>query len=170
MGATGVARGSVLGPSVQLDNAQIGEECVIRWSVIKDSTVGAHVTIGPFAHLRDGAVVEDGAHIGNFVELKKTRMGRGAKAGHLAYLGDATLGAKVNIGAGTITCNYDGTTKHATEIGEGAFIGSNSSLVAPVKIGAGAKTGAGSVVTHDVPPGEQVAGVPARPMPKKTKR
>jgi bifunctional UDP-N-acetylglucosamine pyrophosphorylase/glucosamine-1-phosphate N-acetyltransferase len=170
MGATGVARGSVLGPSVQLDNAQIGEECVIRWSVIKDSTVGAHVTIGPFAHLRDGAVVEDGAHIGNFVELKKTRMGRGAKAGHLAYLGDATLGAKVNIGAGTITCNYDGMTKHATEIGEGAFIGSNSSLVAPVKIGAGAKTGAGSVVTHDVPPGEQVAGVPARPMPKKTKR
>ena len=168
--ATRVAHGCVLGPGVQLDNAQIGAECVIRWSVIRDSTVGARVTIGPFAHLRDGAVIEDGAHIGNFVELKKTRMGRGAKAGHLAYLGDATLGAKVNIGAGTITCNYDGTAKHATEIGEGAFIGSNSSLVAPVKIGAGAKTGAGSVVTHDVPPGECVAGVPARPMPKKPKQ
>jgi bifunctional UDP-N-acetylglucosamine pyrophosphorylase/glucosamine-1-phosphate N-acetyltransferase len=168
--ATRVARGSVIGPGVQLDNAQIGEECVIRWSVVKDSAVAARVTIGPYAHLRGGAVVEDGAHIGNFVELKKTRMGRGAKAGHLAYLGDATLAAKVNIGAGTITCNFDGEAKHATEIGEGAFIGSNSSLVAPVKIGAGAKTGAGSVVTHDVPPGECVAGVPARPMPKKPKR
>ena len=168
--ATTVAQGCVLGPAVQLDNAQIGADCVIRWSVIKNSTVGTRVTIGPFAHLRGGAVVEDTAHIGNFVELKKTRMGRGAKAGHLAYLGDATLGAKVNIGAGTITCNWDGATKHATEIGERAFIGSNSSLVAPVKIGAGAKTGAGSVVTRDVPPGEQVAGVPARPMPKKPKQ
>jgi bifunctional UDP-N-acetylglucosamine pyrophosphorylase/glucosamine-1-phosphate N-acetyltransferase len=168
--ATRVAQGCVLGPAVQLDNAQIGTDCVIRWSVIKNSTVSARVTVGPYAHLRDGAVVEDGAHIGNFVELKKTRMGRGAKAGHLAYLGDATLGAKVNIGAGTITCNWDGATKHATEIGEGAFIGSNSSLVAPVKIGAGAKTGAGSVVTHDVPAGEQVAGVPARPMAKKPKQ
>jgi bifunctional UDP-N-acetylglucosamine pyrophosphorylase/glucosamine-1-phosphate N-acetyltransferase len=168
--ATSVARGSVLGPGVQLDNAQIGADCVIRWSVIIDSAIGPRVTIGPYAHVRGGAVVEDGAHIGNFVELKKTRMGRGAKAGHLSYLGDATLGAKVNIGAGTITCNFDGTAKHATEIGEGAFVGSNSSLVAPVKIGAGAKTGAGSVVTHDVPPGEVVAGVPARPMPKKSKR
>jgi len=111
--------------------------------------------------------VEDGAHIGNFVELKKTRMGRGAKAGHLAYLGDAILGAQVNIGAGTITCNYDGKKKHTTEIGEGAFIGSNSSLVAPVKIGPGAVTGAGSVVNRDVPAGERVAGVPARPLPKK---
>jgi bifunctional UDP-N-acetylglucosamine pyrophosphorylase/glucosamine-1-phosphate N-acetyltransferase len=169
-GATRVARGCALGPGVQLDNAQIGEECEISWSVIEDSAVGAHVTIGPYAHLRGGAVVEDGAHIGNFVELKKTRMGRGAKAGHLAYLGDATLAAKVNIGAGTITCNYDGTTKHRTEIGEGAFIGSNSSLVAPVKIGAGAMTGAGSVVNRDVPAGERVAGVPARPLPKKPKR
>jgi len=169
-GASRVARGSVLGPGVQLDNAQIGEDCEISWSVIENSIVGAHVSIGPYAHLRGGAVVEDGAHIGNFVELKKTRMGRGSKAGHLAYLGDATLAAKVNIGAGTITCNYDGKNKHSTEIGEGAFIGSNSSLVAPVKIGAGAMTGAGSVVNRDVAPGERVAGVPARPLPKKPKK
>jgi bifunctional UDP-N-acetylglucosamine pyrophosphorylase/glucosamine-1-phosphate N-acetyltransferase len=137
--------------------------------VILDSTVGAHVTIGPYAHLRLGTVVEDGAHVGNFVEMKKTRFGRGAKAGHLSYLGDADIGSKVNIGAGTITCNWDGTAKHKTEIGDGAFIGSNSSLVAPVKIGARGKTGAGSVVTRDVAPGEVVAGVPARPMPKKPK-
>ena len=168
-GASSVARGSVLGPGVQLNDAQIGEDCEISWSVVEDSVIGARVTIGPYAHLRGGTVVEDGAHIGNFVELKKTRMGRGAKAGHLSYLGDATLGAKANIGAGTITCNFDGKKKHRTEIGEGAFIGSNSALVAPVKIGAGAMTGAGSVVTRDVAPGELVAGVPARPLPKKSK-
>jgi len=169
LGITRVAHGCVLGPGVQFVNTQIGEDCAISWSVIEDSIVGAHVTIGPYAHLRGGAVVEDGAHIGNFVELKKTRFGRGAKAGHLSYLGDANIGSKVNIGAGTITCNWDGTAKHPTEIGEGAFIGSNSSLVAPVKIGARGKTGAGSVVTRDVAAGEVVAGVPARPMPKKPK-
>lgn len=168
-GRTRIARGSVIGPGTHLVDAQIGEDCAISWSVIEDSVVGAHVTIGPYAHLRGGAVVEDGAHIGNFVELKKTRFGRGAKAGHLSYLGDANIGSKVNIGAGTITCNWDGTAKHPTEIGEGAFIGSNSSLVAPVKIGARGKTGAGSVVTRDVAAGEVVAGVPARPMPKKSK-
>jgi len=169
-GASRVARGCVLGPGVQLDNAQIGEDSQISWSVIKDSAIGARVTIGPYAHLRLGAVVEDDAHIGNFVELKKTRMGRGSKAGHLSYLGDATLGAKVNIGAGTITCNWNGKDKNPTEIGDGAFIGSNSSLVAPVKIGAGALTAAGSVVNRDVAPGERVAGVPARPLPKKPQK
>jgi bifunctional UDP-N-acetylglucosamine pyrophosphorylase/glucosamine-1-phosphate N-acetyltransferase len=169
LGSTSVARGCVLGPGAHLTNAKVGEESVIRWSVIIDSVVGAHVTVGPYAHLRLGTVVEDNAHVGNFVEMKKTRFGRGAKAGHLSYLGDANIGSKVNIGAGTITCNWDGNAKHPTEIGEGAFIGSNSSLVAPVKIGARGKTGAGSVVTRDVAAGEVVAGVPARPMPKKPK-
>ena len=107
---------------------------------------------GPYARLRMDNHVEAGAHVGNFVELKKTRMGAGAKAGHLAYLGDSDIGAKVNIGAGTITCNYDGYKKHPTRIGEGAFVGSNSTLVAPLEIGAGAYVAAGSVITQAVPP------------------
>ncbi len=106
---------------------------------------------GPFARLRLENHVEAGAHIGNFVELKKTRMGAGAKAGHLAYLGDAEIGPGVNVGAGTITCNYDGSRKYPTKIGPGAFIGSNSTLVAPVEVGAGAYLAAGSVITTDVP-------------------
>jgi len=107
---------------------------------------------GPFARLRMQSHVAEGAHIGNFVELKKTRLGADAKANHLAYLGDSQIGAKVNIGAGTITCNYDGHRKHPTAIGDGAFIGSNSTLVAPIEIGAGAYVGAGSVITQPVPP------------------
>jgi bifunctional UDP-N-acetylglucosamine pyrophosphorylase/glucosamine-1-phosphate N-acetyltransferase len=109
------------------------------------------VHAGPYSRLRLDNYVEEGAHIGNFVELKKTRLGAGAKALHLAYLGDSTIGRKVNIGAGTITCNYDGVSKNQTKIGDGAFVGSNSTLVAPMEIGAGAYLGAGSVVTHPVP-------------------
>jgi bifunctional UDP-N-acetylglucosamine pyrophosphorylase/glucosamine-1-phosphate N-acetyltransferase len=107
--------------------------------------------VGPFARLRMNSHVEPGAHVGNFVELKKTRLGAGAKANHLAYLGDSHIGARSNIGAGTITCNYDGAKKHPTRIGEGAFIGSNSTLVAPLEIGDGAYLGAGSVITETVP-------------------
>ena len=107
--------------------------------------------LGPFAHLRPESVVEAGAHVGNFVELKKTRLGKGAKANHLAYLGDGVVGPKANIGAGTIFCNYDGFRKHVTTIEEGAFIGSNSSIVAPVTVGRNAYVGSGSVVTRDVP-------------------
>jgi bifunctional UDP-N-acetylglucosamine pyrophosphorylase/glucosamine-1-phosphate N-acetyltransferase len=129
--------------------------------------VAPGATIGPFAHLRLGAVVEENARIGNFVELKKTRIGRGAKAQHLAYLGDAEIGENANIGAGTITCNWDGKAKNKTKIGAGAFIGSNSSLVAPISIGDGALTGAGAVVIRDVPAGERVAGNPAKPLAKK---
>jgi len=106
---------------------------------------------GPFSRLRPGTYVAEGAHVGNFVELKKTRLGAGAKANHLAYLGDADIGAGANIGAGTITCNYDGTHKHPTRIGDGAFVGSNSTLVAPVEIGDGAYVAAGSVITTPVP-------------------
>jgi bifunctional UDP-N-acetylglucosamine pyrophosphorylase/glucosamine-1-phosphate N-acetyltransferase len=115
--------------------------------------VEADARIGPYARLRMENHIEAGAHVGNFVELKKTRLGAGAKAMHLAYLGDSSIGANANIGAGTITCNYDGYAKHETHIGEGAFIGSDTMLVAPVTIGAGAITGAGSAITDDVEPG-----------------
>ena len=132
-------------------------------SHLEGATVAAKAMIGPFARLRPGAAIGEGAHIGNFVEVKNSTIGKGTKANHLAYLGDASVGADANIGAGTITCNYDGFGKYRTEIGDGAFIGSDTALVAPVKVGAGAITGAGSVITKDVSPdalavarGEQV--------------
>jgi bifunctional UDP-N-acetylglucosamine pyrophosphorylase/glucosamine-1-phosphate N-acetyltransferase len=120
--------------------------------VITESRVRDGARIGPFAHIRPASDVGPDAHIGNFVELKKTTMGRGAKANHLAYLGDATIGERVNVGAGTITCNYDGVAKHPTVIEDGAFIGSDSQLIAPVRIGRGAYVAAGSSITDDVPP------------------
>jgi bifunctional UDP-N-acetylglucosamine pyrophosphorylase / glucosamine-1-phosphate N-acetyltransferase len=129
---------------------------------VEDAVLEEDVSVGPFAHLRSGAHLERGVHIGNFGEVKNSRLGAGAKMGHFSYLGDATVGAGANIGAGTITCNFDGKQKHRTEIGENAFIGSDTMLVAPVKIGKGARTGAGSVVTHDVPDGALVVGVPAK--------
>lgn len=134
--------------STVADDVQILDSCVIT-----ESTLDAGTRVGPFAHIRPGSRVMAGAHVGNFVELKKTTMGEGAKAGHLAYLGDATIGARVNIGAGTITCNYDGTRKHPTVIEDGAFIGSDSQLIAPVRVGAGAYVAAGSSITQDVPAG-----------------
>ena len=154
----------VLGKTVIGADCRIGACSIVRDSELADGVeIGAFTIVGtsrlergvhagPFARLRMGNVVEEGAHIGNFVELKKTRMGARAKANHLAYLGDAEIGADVNVGAGTITCNYDGLRKHATKIGDGAFVGSNSTLVAPIEIGAGAYVGAGSVVTEPVPP------------------
>jgi bifunctional UDP-N-acetylglucosamine pyrophosphorylase/glucosamine-1-phosphate N-acetyltransferase len=134
----------------------VGHGCVI----------GPGCVVGPFAHLRGGTVLEEGAQIGNFVEVKATRMAKGAKAKHLTYLGDADVGEKANIGCGTITANYDGKHKHRTTVGPGAHIGSGTVLVAPVTIGAGARTGAGAIVTarHDVPAGATVVGVPARPL------
>ena len=125
------------------------------------------MTIGPFAHLRGETVLADRVHVGNFVEIKKSKLARGVKASHLSYLGDTTIGEDTNIGAGTITCNYDGTKKNPTTIGRRVSIGSNTSLVAPVTVGDGALTGAGSVVTKDVAEGERVVGNPARPLPKK---
>ena len=119
-------------------------------SHLEGAQVSSGAVIGPFARLRPGAVIGEGAHVGNFVEIKNTNLGKGAKANHLTYLGDARVGAGANIGAGTITCNYDGFTKSITEIGVGAFIGSDTALVAPVKIGDGAITAAGSVITQDV--------------------
>jgi bifunctional UDP-N-acetylglucosamine pyrophosphorylase / glucosamine-1-phosphate N-acetyltransferase len=166
-GRTSVGAGCIIGPNSYVANSTIADRAEILQSVVKDSTVGEGATVGPFAHLRGKSVIEAGAHVGNFVETKNTKMGRGAKAGHLSYIGDAEVGERANIGAGTITCNYDGKKKNKTKIGSGAFIGSNSSLVAPVEIGDNALTGAGSVVLRDVPAGERVAGNPAKPLPKK---
>jgi bifunctional UDP-N-acetylglucosamine pyrophosphorylase/glucosamine-1-phosphate N-acetyltransferase len=132
----------------------VGDGVEIRaFSHLEGATVAAGAVVGPFARLRPGAVLGAGARVGNFVEIKNATLGAGAKANHLAYLGDAEVGAAANIGAGTITCNYDGLAKHRTEIGEGAFIGSNTALVAPVTVGAGAIVGAGSTITRDVPAG-----------------
>lgn len=166
-GRTVVGSGCIIGPASQISNSTIGHRAEIVQSVVKDSTVNEDATVGPFAHLRGKTIIEAGAHVGNFVETKNTRMGRGAKASHLSYVGDAEVGERANIGAGTITCNYDGKKKNKTKIGARAFIGSNSSLVAPVEIGDDALTGAGSVVLRDVPAGERVAGNPAKPLRKK---
>lgn len=141
----------VIGPNCVLKDCEIGDGVVIEAnSIVEEAKVAAKCTLGPFARLRPGAVMEENSHIGNFVEMKKTRLGKGSKANHLTYLGDTEVGEKVNIGAGTITCNYDGVNKSKTIIGDNAFIGSNSSLVAPVEIGQTATIGAGSVVTANV--------------------
>ena len=138
--------------NVVLSDVSIGDNSIIEsFSHLSSALVGSNCNIGPYARLREGSEIGDNAKIGNFVETKKTKLGAGAKANHLAYLGDANVGDNTNVGAGTITCNYDGTNKHKTTIGEDSFIGTNSSLVAPVNIGKGAYIGAGSVITKDVP-------------------
>jgi bifunctional UDP-N-acetylglucosamine pyrophosphorylase/glucosamine-1-phosphate N-acetyltransferase len=151
-GRTRVARGAQVGPFVRLVSVEVGEGAqILDHCLLRESVVEAGASVGPFAHVRPESRIAQGAKVGNFVELKKTSLGRGSKAQHLSYLGDATIGAEVNIGAGTITCNYDGTHKHKTQIGDGAFVGSDSTLVAPVSVGAGAYVGAGSTITEDVP-------------------
>ena len=176
-----IGRDTIIHPDVTIEGkSTIGERCVIRsgarisnsrlgdgvlvndHSVIVDSEIGSNCAVGPFAHLRMNATLEEKATVGNFVEVKKSRLKRGTKAMHLSYLGDATIGERTNIGAGTVTCNYDGVRKHETIIEDDVKIGSDTMLVAPVRVGSGAMTGAGSVVTKDVPPDSLVAGVPAR--------
>lgn len=179
-----IGQDTVIWPETYLQgNTQIGEDCTIGPnSIIQDTRIGDRVTVlaavlekavleddvemGPFGHLRKGAHLGQGVHMGNFGEVKNSYLGPGSKMGHFSYLGDATLGPDVNVGAGTITCNYDGRKKHPTEIGAGAFIGSDTMLVAPVKLGEGARTGAGSVVTKDVPDHTLAVGVPARAIRK----
>ncbi|HNV01808.1 MAG TPA: DapH/DapD/GlmU-related protein [Vicinamibacterales bacterium] len=167
-----IGAGTIVHPGVTLEGrTRVGARCRLRsWVRIADSDLGDDVivndscvilesrvddgcSVGPFAHLRPGSHMKRGAHVGNYVELKKTVLGEGSKASHLTYLGDAAIGANVNIGAGTITCNYDGARKHPTTIGDGAFVGSGSQLVAPVAVGESAYVAAGSTITEDVPPG-----------------
>jgi len=144
-----------IGPNNILKDCTVGPDTVIHPNcVIETATIGADCRVGPFARIRPEAEIADQAHIGNFVEIKKSQVGKGSKVNHLTYVGDSTVGQGVNIGAGTITCNYDGANKHRTVIGDNAFIGSNAALVAPVTIGAGATIGAGSVITKDAPAGE----------------
>jgi bifunctional UDP-N-acetylglucosamine pyrophosphorylase/glucosamine-1-phosphate N-acetyltransferase len=161
-GHTRIGEACVIGPGAVVRDATIGQRCHVELSVVEQALMEDDCDIGPFGHLRRGARMCRGAHMGNFGEMKNSTLGTNSKMGHFAYLGDAEVGANVNIGAGTITCNYDGEQKHPTVIEDDAFIGSDTMLVAPVRVGRGAKTGAGSVVTHDVPPGSVVLGVPAR--------
>jgi bifunctional UDP-N-acetylglucosamine pyrophosphorylase / glucosamine-1-phosphate N-acetyltransferase len=152
LGQTRVGADCLIRSGSVIENSTIADGVLIRQScVITDSVVGSEAKIGPFAHMRPGSEIGAEAHVGNFVETKKARLGKGVKVGHLTYLGDAEIGADTNIGAGVITCNYDGVKKHETVIGAGAFVGSDSTLVAPVTIGAGAYIGAGSCITRDVP-------------------
>jgi len=151
-GRTIVRTGATIGPFVRLVDMEIGSGAtVLDHCLLRESVVDEGASVGPFAHFRPGSRVAPRAKVGNFVELKKTHLGEGSKAQHLSYLGDATIGPGVNIGAGTITCNYDGATKSPTRIESGAFVGSDSTLVAPVTIGEGAYVGAGSTITEDVP-------------------
>jgi bifunctional UDP-N-acetylglucosamine pyrophosphorylase / glucosamine-1-phosphate N-acetyltransferase len=153
LGRTQVGCACTLRPYSTLTDAVLGDRVTVRpYCTITASEIGADVILGPFAHVRDGAVIEQNARLGNFVEVKKSRVGRGTKSMHLAYIGDATLGEKANIGAGTVTCNYDGEKKNPTIIEDGVFIGSGSMLVAPVRIGKGSYVAAGSTITEDVPP------------------
>jgi bifunctional UDP-N-acetylglucosamine pyrophosphorylase/glucosamine-1-phosphate N-acetyltransferase len=158
-GKTVIGGGSSIGPGVWIEDSVLGSGVTVKLSsFITNSTIGDNVTVGPFAHLRPEAEIMEGAKIGNFVEIKKSRIGRGSKVPHLSYVGDAVIGKDVNIGAGTITCNYDGYRKYETQIADDVFIGSDTMLVAPVSVGRGATTGAGSTITKDVPEGALAIG------------
>ena len=165
-GATTIGADCTLGPNTLIAHSTIGNRCTVLASVLEYATMEDESDIGPFGHLRKGAYLCTGAHMGNFGEIKNSTLGPGAKMGHFSYLGDAEIGANVNIGAGTITCNYDGQHKHRTVLEDNVFIGSNTLLVAPVHIGAGAQTGAGSVVTRDIHAHTLAYGVPAQPHKK----
>jgi len=161
-GKSVIGKDCVIGPNSAVFESEIGDRCRIKASVVEQALLENDVEIGPFGHLRRGAHLAQGVHLGNFGEVKNSYLGPETKMGHFSYLGDARVGRGVNIGAGTITCNYDGKEKHQTVIGEGAFIGSDTMLVAPVELGKGSRTGAGAVVTKDVSPGGLAVGVPAR--------
>ena len=161
-GNTQIGSDCQIGPNSLVQDTVIGDRCKIFSSVVEHARLEDDVDIGPFGHLRKGAHLDEGVHMGNFGEVKNSYLAPGVKMGHFSYIGDATIGKNVNIGAGTITCNYDGKNKHHTTIEEDVFIGSDTMLVAPLKIGKGARTGAGSVVTEDIAEDTLVAGVPAR--------
>ena len=162
LGKTVIGKDCVIGPNSYVEDSTVGNACEIRFSVVEQAIMEDDVDIGPFGHLRKGAHLAEGVHMGNFGEVKNSYLGSGTKMGHFSYMGDITTGKNVNIGAGTITCNYDGKNKNKTNVGDNAFIGSDTMLVAPVNIGNNAKTGAGSVVTKDIPANSVAYGVPAR--------
>lgn len=161
-GETSIGAGSVIGPNTTIVDSTIGAGCRVWLSVVERSQVDDGATVGPYSHLRPGSQIGEGAEIGNFAEVKNSRLGRRVKQHHMSYLGDAELGDGTNVGAGTITANWDGRAKNRTKVGENAFLGVDTMLVAPVEIGEGAKTGAGAVVTKNVPAGKLAVGVPAR--------
>ncbi len=161
-GQTVIGAACHLGPNTIIRDSVIGDRCKVEASVLEGATLESDVDVGPFGHLRKGAYLGQGTHMGNFGEVKNSTLGAGVRMGHFAYVGDATIGDRVNIGAGTVTCNYDGERKHRTEIEAGAFIGSDTMLVAPVRVGREAQTGAGAVVTRDVPDRGVAVGAPAR--------
>src|SRR4051812_27536451 len=161
-GATRVGERTRIGAGSQIIDSEIGTDSIVWASIVERSVVEDHVSIGPFSHLRPGTHVGARSEIGNYAELKNTRLGEHVRQHHMSYLGDAELGADTNVGAGTITANYDGVRKHRTTIGEGVFLGVDTMLRAPVTLGNGSKTGAGAVVTRDVPAGKLAVGVPAR--------
>jgi bifunctional UDP-N-acetylglucosamine pyrophosphorylase/glucosamine-1-phosphate N-acetyltransferase len=169
-GMTRIGEGCSIGPNCFVVDTTIGDRCEIIFSETENAILEDDVDVGPFAHLRKGAHLAQGVHMGNYSEVKNSYLGPGTKMGHFSYIGDANIGPGVNIGAGVITANYDGTNKHRTEIGAGAFIGSDSMLIAPLKIGEGARTGAGSVVTKDVPANSLAVGSPARVIRKKEEK
>ncbi len=168
-GRTSVGRGSTIGAGSQIIDSTVGEGCLVWASVIEKSIIEDRATVGPFAHLRPGSIVGQGAEVGNFAELKNTRLGPGVKQHHVSYLGDADLGAGTNVGAGTITANYDGTSKHRTTIGERVFLGVDTMLRAPVTLGDDSRTGAGAVVTQRRS-GGQARGRDTRPDPRAARK
>jgi bifunctional UDP-N-acetylglucosamine pyrophosphorylase/glucosamine-1-phosphate N-acetyltransferase len=165
-GRSVIGSGCAIGPNTIVKDSQIGNGCKVLMSVLEGALLEDNVDMGPFARLRKGAHLGRGVHMGNFGEVKDSYLADGVKMGHFSYIGDAQIGAGTNIGAGTITCNYDGEQKHATTIGANVFIGSDTMLVAPLKIGDGARTGAGAIVTKDVPADTLVVGMPARAIKK----
>ena len=160
-GQTSIGENCEIGPNSVLRDTTVGNNCRVTSSALEEAVMEDHTDIGPFSHLRPGAYLESGVHIGNYVEVKESRFKAGAVMGHFGYAGDATIGARVNVGAGMITCNYDGKDKHRTVVEDDAFIGCDTMLVAPVTVGEGSITGAGAVVTKDIPPARLAVGVPA---------
>jgi bifunctional UDP-N-acetylglucosamine pyrophosphorylase/glucosamine-1-phosphate N-acetyltransferase len=162
IGRTVIGGNTVIGPNTHIADSKIGSHCKVFSSVVEEATIEDHVEIGPYAHLRKGAHLASGVHLGNFGEVKNSYLGAGVRMGHFSYIGDAKIGANTNIGAGTITCNYDGERKNETIVGDDVFIGSDTMLVAPITLGNRSRTGAGSVVTKNVPDDSLAVGIPAR--------
>jgi bifunctional UDP-N-acetylglucosamine pyrophosphorylase/glucosamine-1-phosphate N-acetyltransferase len=169
-GATVIAQDAVIGPNAHVRDSRIGPRTLVWASVVEESSVAEDVQIGPYAHLRPGAEVGARCRIGNFAEIKRSRLGEGTQQHHFSYIGDAEVGDNVNVGAGSVTANFDGVAKHRTTVGSGVKLGVDTMMVAPVTIGEGATTGAGAVVTRDVAPGKTVVGMPARPIEMRRRR